>query len=104
MRSGGLQSGCWAQWVSAHKALFVPWLQGSQDASHPPATGHDDSARHPAPSVVVRPRPVSAQRLADPLTVSVAASALGTADPLVVQHGVKGHGRFLSGASAALQV
>lgn len=24
----GLQCGCWAQWVGAHKALFVPWPAG----------------------------------------------------------------------------
>lgn len=85
------------------KDMISGFLNNTQNACHPPATGHNDTAGYLAPSVVVRPGPVAAQRLADSLAVSVAAPAFWAADPLVVQHGVKGHGAFLSGRSAALQ-
>lgn len=71
-------------------------LHQAQNARHPPVAGHDNSAGHPAASVVVRPRVVPSQRLADPLAVGVAATALGAAHALVVQHGVDVHGALLA--------
>ncbi len=71
-------------------------LHQTQNACHPPVAGHDNSASHPAALVVVRPRVVPSQRLADPLAVGVAATALGAAHALVVQHGVDVHGALLA--------
>jgi len=53
-------------------------------------------ADHPAASVVVRPGMVPSQRLADPLAVGVAATALVAAHALVVQHGVDVHCALLA--------
>lgn len=66
------------------------------DARHPPFAGHDNSAGHPAALVVVRPGLVAAERLADRLTVGVAAATLAAAHALVVQHGVDVHGALLA--------
>lgn len=63
----------------------------TQDACHPPVAGHDNSAGHPAAPVVVGPWVEALERLADPLTVGVAAAALSAAHALVVQPGVDVH-------------
>lgn len=76
--------------------VSIVGLDQTQDARHPPVAGHDNSADHPAASVVVRPRVVPSQRLADPLAVGVAAAALVAAHALVVQHGVDVHGALLA--------
>lgn len=71
-------------------------LHKTQNACHPPVAGHDNSTDHPAASVVVRPRFIPSQRLADPLAMGIAATALRAAHTLVVQHGVDVHGVLLA--------
>lgn len=66
------------------------------NASDPPTAGQDDATGHSAPVEVVRPWPVSPQRLADPLTVRMAALALSAADAIMVQHGIEDHRAGLS--------
>lgn len=78
-------------------------LHNTSNACEPPA-GRNDLASNLASPVVIRPRPAATQICADSLTARGAALAFRAADPLVIQHGVKGHGSFLSGASAVLQV
>ena len=66
-------------------------LHQAQNASYPPVAGHDDPAGHPAAPVVVGPHVGPPQWFADPLAVRVAATALGAAHALVVQHVHAGH-------------
>lgn len=67
-------------------------LHNAQNTRHPPVARHDDPTGHSAASVMVRPRVVAPQRLADPLAVRVTATALSAANALVVQPGVDVHG------------
>lgn len=76
--------------------LSARTLKDAQDASDPPAAGHDDAARHTATAVVVGPGVVAAQGFADSLALGVAPSALRAAHACVVQHRVKGHGALLT--------
>lgn len=76
--------------------LSARTLENAHDASDPPAAGHDDTARHPAATVVVGPGVEAAQGLADTLAVGVTPPALRAAHTRVVEHGVKGHGALFT--------
>jgi hypothetical protein len=66
-------------------------LHHAQDAGHPPAAWHDDSAGRAASLVIVRPWIVASQWFTDLLAVGVAPPAFYTADPFMVQSRVKCH-------------
>lgn len=90
-------SRCLTLWWSLELVLmFQHLLYGvishhAQDAGHPPAAWHDNSAGGAATLIVVGPRIVAPQGLTDLLAMSVAPPTFYAADSFVIQSRVKCH-------------
>lgn len=84
-------------WLSLEFLLPVEYLvyevisHHAQDAGHPPATWHDDSAGRPAALIIIGPWLIASQRFTDLLAMGVAPPAFYAADSFVVQSRVECH-------------